>query len=69
MSSKWDGAEFFKSSDSNDVGCVEIAFRGGQIGVRDTKDNGSGPVLGFTVHEWDCFIAGAKRGEFDRPRD
>jgi hypothetical protein len=67
-SSEWDGAQFFKSGDSNDVGCVEIAFHGGRIGVRDTKDQGAGAVLGFTEHEWECFLAGAKRGEFDLPQ-
>ena len=31
------------------------------------KDNGTGPVLGFTEYEWACFLAGAKRGDFDLP--
>jgi hypothetical protein len=64
----WDGAHWFKSTNSGDHGCVEVAFRGGQIGVRDTKDEGSGPVLGFTESEWTAFLAGAKRGEFDLPQ-
>jgi len=38
---------------------------GGHIGVRDTKDNGTGPVLIFTSAEWTAFIAGAKEGQFD----
>jgi hypothetical protein len=67
MSSEWDGAVWFKATGSNDIGCVEIAFHRGKIGVRDTKDNGSGPVLAFTEHEWNCFLAGAKKGEFDLP--
>jgi len=46
---------------------VEVAFHGGKIGVRDSKDHGTGPVLGFTEHEWECFIQGAKNGEFDLP--
>ncbi|GAB1640934.1 hypothetical protein KRMM14A1259_13570 [Krasilnikovia sp. MM14-A1259] len=36
------------------------------VAVRDTKDNGNGPVLLFTPAEWDAFIGGAKNGEFDR---
>jgi hypothetical protein len=64
----WDDAHWFKSTDSNDVGCVEVAFLGGRIGVRDTKDGGAGPVLAFDSHEWACFLAGAKRGEFDLPQ-
>ena len=66
-STEWDGAHFFKAGDSNDVGCVEVAFHDGKIGVRDSKDHGSGPVLGFTEYEWDCFIKGAKKGEYDPP--
>jgi Domain of unknown function (DUF397) len=46
--------------------CVEIArLLTGRIGVRDTKDNGAGPVLVFTGAEWEAFIAGAKEGQFD----
>jgi hypothetical protein len=56
-----------KSSFSNLNGsCVEIArLRSDRIGVRDTKDNGTGPVLIFTGPEWTAFIAGAKEGQFD----
>jgi len=56
-----------KSSMSNYNGsCVEIArLRSNGIGVRDTKDNGSGPVLVFTQDEWQAFLFGAKAGEFD----
>jgi hypothetical protein len=62
MSTEWDGAKFRKADDSNDVGYVEIAFHSGKIGIRDSKDHGTGPVLGFTEHEWECFIQGAKNG-------
>jgi hypothetical protein len=68
MNDEWAGARWFKSDDSGDHGCVEIAFHGGKIGVRDTKDSGTGPVLGFTEREWKCFISGAKKGEFDLPQ-
>jgi hypothetical protein len=56
-----------KSSFSNMNGsCVEIGrLLPDLIGVRDTKDNGTGPVLIFTESEWRCFIAGAKAGNFD----
>jgi hypothetical protein len=33
--------------------------------VRDSKDKGEGPVLTFTKSEWEAFIDGAKKGEFD----
>jgi hypothetical protein len=46
--------------------CVEISrLVSDRIGVRDTKDNGTGPVLIFTEAEWRAFIAGAKERQFD----
>jgi hypothetical protein len=46
--------------------CVEIArLRSDRVGVRDTKDQGAGPVLVFNQDEWDAFLGGAKAGEFD----
>lgn len=44
--------------------CVEVAFVGGAVALRDSK-NPSGPALIFTPGEWDAFVAGAKDGEFD----
>jgi hypothetical protein len=32
--------------------------------VRDSKNPDSGVLL-YTPHEWDCFLDGARRGEFD----
>jgi hypothetical protein len=59
-------ADWQKSSRSgpNCDNCVEVAFIGGAIAVRDSK-NPSGPALIFTPGEWDAFVAGAKDGEFD----
>ena len=56
-----------KSAYSNLNGsCVEIGrILSDRIGIRDTKDDGAGPVLVFTGPEWDAFIAGARSGEFD----
>jgi hypothetical protein len=46
--------------------CFEVArLRSDRIGVRDTKDSGSGPVLVFNQNEWQAFLTGAKAGEFD----
>ena len=59
-------ARWRKSSLSGDGGCVEIAYVDGVIGVRDTKDNGAGPVLMFNEQEWTAFVAGTRAGEFDR---
>jgi hypothetical protein len=44
--------------------CVEVAFVGDSILVRDSK-NPAGAVLVFTPSEWDAFVNGAKDGEFD----
>ena len=60
-------ASWRKSSFSHFNGnCIEITrLPPDRIGIRDTKDNGAGPVLIFTGAEWDAFLAGAKEGEFD----
>ena len=53
-----------KSSTSDTGGCVEVAYADGLIGVRDTKAEGSGPVLVFNEHEWAAFLSGVGQGEF-----
>jgi hypothetical protein len=53
-----------KSSHSGNNGCVEVALGADQIAVRDSKAS-DGPILVFTAHEWDAFLAGVKDGEFD----
>jgi hypothetical protein len=46
--------------------CVEFAeLEHGRVGVRDTKANGSGPVLVFTHAEWKLFLASVKSGDLD----
>jgi Domain of unknown function (DUF397) len=57
-------ARWRKSSHSGDNGCVEVAFVGDRVAVRDTKDR-DGAVLLFDEQEWVAFLAGAKDGEFD----
>ncbi len=64
--------EWRKSSLSTTNGCVEVAFVGDRIAVRDSKQQGRGPVLEFTAVEWAAFLDGVRDGEFDlsdpRPR-
>jgi hypothetical protein len=54
-----------KSSLSTTNGCVEVAFVGDRIAVRDSKQQGRGPVLEFTAAEWAAFLGGVRGGEFD----
>lgn len=61
----WSNAVWRKSPLSDSGGCVEVAHSGGLIGVRDTKDQGRGPVLAFTEPEWRAFLGGIANGVFD----
>ena len=65
MDEKWQSAKWRKSIISDTGGCVEVAFAEGIVGDRDTKDQGTGPILEFNEREWRAFIAGAQGGEFD----
>lgn len=51
-------AEWFKSSssDKDNGNCVEVAFVGGHVGVRDSKQHGAGPVLVLTAAQWTAFL-------------
>ncbi len=51
MNDEWAGARWFKAESSGDHGCVEVAFLGSRIGIRDTKNHGTGPVLAFSSNE------------------
>jgi hypothetical protein len=54
-----------KATYSNANGsCVEVAatLRRDGIGVRDTAQHGSGPVLRFPMTAWQTFIQAAKYG-------
>jgi hypothetical protein len=54
-----------KSTLSTTNGCVEVGFVGDRIAVRDSKQQGQGPVLEFTAVEWAAFLGGVRGGEFD----
>ena len=61
-------ARFFKSSRCKDGGvCVEVAMDEDSVAVRDSKDPHGG-ILVFDQREWNAFIEGVKRGEFDHGR-
>ena len=53
-----------KATKSNNNGaCTEVRAINGMIEVRDSKDP-QGPTLRFTAEEWDAFLDGAKKDEF-----
>jgi hypothetical protein len=54
-------------SGDNAGACVEVAFLGAAVGLRDSKDKGNGSILLVTPAEWDAFIAETRDGEFNRP--
>ena len=59
-------AAWFKSgfSEGNGGACVEVAFLRAAVGVRDSKQQGHGPLLFFAPAEWAAFIAATRAGEF-----
>lgn len=54
---------WIKSSYSSNGSCVEVLRIENSILVRDSKNPEQ--VLEFTIEEWDAFIMGAKKKEFD----
>ncbi|ARF56009.1 MULTISPECIES: DUF397 domain-containing protein [Actinomycetes] len=58
-------AAWFKSSYSNgQSACIEVADLGSEVALRDSKQNGNGPVLTSPAEGWRAFIAGVVNGEF-----
>ncbi len=53
-----------KATKSGAGNCITVARRADMIMIADSK-NPAGPVLSYTLQEWDAFLDGAKRGEFD----
>ncbi|MEW2516574.1 DUF397 domain-containing protein [Actinacidiphila alni] len=62
--SQFEGAFWFKATGSGDAGCVEVAITPTLIGVRDTKDKGNGPILGFERSTWNSFLRDLTTDEF-----
>ena len=46
------------------VGCVEVAVGSDVVAVRDSKNLDVSPLV-FSRDEWECFLDGVKRKEFD----
>jgi hypothetical protein len=61
-------ARWIRSSFSADGNCVEVAWQGAHVLVRDSKDRG-GPCLKFSTAEWQAFLDGTEAGEFSTRTD
>ena len=48
-------------SSGNGGECVEVASPEGAVAIRDTKQNGTGPVLRFSPGAWRRFAGQVKR--------
>lgn len=46
-------------------GCVEMRGIDGDVEIRDTKAKGTGAILRFTPKEFEAWVDGAKKGEYD----
>jgi Domain of unknown function (DUF397) len=53
-----------KATKSTTSSCVEVGLIRGMVAVRDSKNRGRRPFL-YTKSEWDAFLDGVKKGEFD----
>ena len=62
-------SDFVKStgSDGKPFCCVEVARKPEGVAVRDST-NRKGGTLFFSNDEWDAFLEGAKKGEFETIR-
>ena len=47
-------------SSGNGGNCLEAGNTGAAVAVRDTRQNGQGPVLAFTCQAWTTFTAALK---------
>jgi hypothetical protein len=60
--------DWIKATGPDGGDCVELRRNGDLIEVRDGKDP-QGPVLRFTRAEFDAWLDGAKKREFDHLLD
>jgi hypothetical protein len=57
-------SRWMRSSSCAGNGCLEVSFGPGTVSVRDSKRSDS-PVLTYNHDEWQAFLAGVRKGEFD----
>jgi hypothetical protein len=56
VSAAWRKASY----SGNEGNCVEVGHMPGLVAVRDTKDQGAGPVLRVSAEAWQTFTNGIK---------
>ena len=61
-------AQVWRRSGRGD-GAIEVAFTYGSWVLMRVTDDPEQRVLVFDRHEWDCFLDGARNGEFDDAAD
>jgi hypothetical protein len=61
-------ATWLRSTRCTNGDCVEVAFLGGEVALRDSKDK-SGPMLVFSAAEWGAFLSSARSGRFDSDQE
>lgn len=68
MSNALADAKWFKArASSANGGCLETAFLAdGRVAIRDNEDLKNPPFV-VSRHVWQCWLDGAKKGEFDLP--
>ncbi len=49
------------SGSANTGNCVEVGDAPGHVAIRDTKDNGCGPVLRVSPADWSRLVKSLKR--------
>jgi hypothetical protein len=64
MSADTTGWVMSSRSTGNGGSCVQARRHADAIEVRNSRNPGAGSVH-FTLEEWDSFLDGAKKGEFD----
>ncbi|MGH3751922.1 MAG: DUF397 domain-containing protein [Pseudonocardiaceae bacterium] len=60
------GARWHKSSHSTDMAnCVEVAFVGPVVALRDSKNPTGGVLLAISPPAWSAFATALRTGELD----
>ncbi len=61
---EWSSNTWRKSTASGTSNCVEVAFSGESVLMRNSRSQ-QGPIVSFSYLEWEAFLTGVRNGEFD----